>query len=122
MASELVENKSEASQMEDENYLSLVEAARALNPKLFSLARLELLGALAPLIPDGASYSEIKSLLGLTDGAMYSNLRELKSSGLIVEDKVKFKGKKVTYYRITAHGFEEFNRLKKWLKRFVEWD
>ena len=102
------------------DYASLVEAGRGLNPKVFSFPRLALLGALAPFEQHGALFSELQSALKLNDGVLQSNLKALTAMGYVKAEKVRVNGKEVTNYRITGAGFEEFIRVKKWLKEFVE--
>jgi len=102
------------------DYSSLVEAGGGLNPRIFSFPRLALLGALAPFEQHGALFSELQSALGFNDGVLQSNLKALTGMGYVKFEKVTVSGKEVTNYRITSAGFEEFLRVKSWLKEFVE--
>jgi len=101
------------------DFLEVVEGSHTLNPKIFSLARLELLGVLVALGEDGATFTNFK-VLDLSDGALHSNLKALKEMGYVNEDKVELNKKELTRYKVTRSGAEEFFRAKEWLKKFVE--
>ena len=104
--------------MEDE-FLSLISEAKALNSKLFSLIRLELLSSLAELGEDGATYRELKAALELSDGALYTNLNELTKMRYVKSEKVRMENKELECFKITREGFAEWNRVKDWLYRFI---
>ena len=97
-----------------------MEAGRALNSKVFSLARLELLAALAPLSADGAAFRELKAGLQLSDGALHSNLKALKEMGYVKSKEFKVENKKLDVFWITPEGLQEFGQTKKWLEEFAD--
>ena len=100
------------------DFLGVIEGSHALNPKIFSLARLELLGVLVALGGDGATFTDFK-VLDLSDGALHSNLKALRVMGYVEEDKVELSEKELTRYKVTRSGAEEFFRAREWLKDFV---
>lgn len=104
----------------DNDFLELVAQSHALNSKIFSLVRLQLLASLAALGPDGATYRELKAALGLSDGALFANLKALLLMGYIKSGKISLEGKNLESFRITADGLEQWVRTKEWLCRFLE--
>ncbi len=98
----------------------LIEEAKALNSKVFSLIRLELLSNLATFGRDGVSYRELKATLNITDGNLFTNLKVLQEMGYIKLNEIRIEEKKLDSYAITKEGLEEWNKTKNWLKKFVE--
>jgi DNA-binding MarR family transcriptional regulator len=104
-----------------ENFMALIEESKALNSKVFSLIRLELLSNLATFEKDGISYRELKATLNVTDGNLFTNLKVLQEMGYIkLLKEVKIEGKKLDAYIITKEGLEEWIKTKNWLRKFVE--
>jgi DNA-binding MarR family transcriptional regulator len=97
----------------------LLEDASALNADLFSLTRLQLLAGLSYLNLDGATYSDLKISLGITDGALYANLGALEKMGLIQSKKVALENKKVEAYTITTEGITQWQLIRTWLQRLA---
>ena len=102
------------------NILKLIEDSRSLNPKLFSLTRMQIMSNLVDLGEDGSSYREIKAVLGIDDGVLYSNLKVLESMGYIESKAITIEGKKLDSYNITKEGENAWNETKKWLKNLLE--
>jgi len=99
--------------------LALSEESRALNKKVFSLIRLQLLSSLADLGQGSVTYRELKAALPVTDGALYSNLKVLEDMGYIKSTKVEVEGKELEAYQLTDEGREEWERVKAWLIKFL---
>lgn len=100
--------------------LDLFEDARLLNSDVFSLTRLQIMSSLAIVGDDGITYRELKASLGLTDGALYTNLKALERMKYLTEREVLLEGKRLTAYKITGEGFAEWAKTKEWLKKLVE--
>ncbi|MBI5037000.1 transcriptional regulator [Candidatus Micrarchaeota archaeon] len=101
------------------DFLAVTEEAKALNSDVFSLTRLQLLANLAVTGQDGASYRELKAWLGLSDGALYSNMDALEKMGYVKSEKVEFEGKELKAYTLTAEGMTEWARVRNWLHKFI---
>jgi len=104
--------------MEDE-FLSLISESKALNSKVFSLIRMQILSSLSELGQDGATYRELKATLDLSDGALFSNLKSLADMRYLKSEKVRVENKELECFRITPEGLAEWNRAKDWIYRFV---
>lgn len=102
-----------------EDLLALVEESRALNPDVFSLIRLQLLSNLASLGSDGSTYRELKAVLQLSDGALYSNLKSLETMGYVTSKEVTLEDKELKSYQITEEGKVAWERVKSWLIKFL---
>jgi DNA-binding PadR family transcriptional regulator len=101
------------------DFYTLLNDARSLNSKVFSLARLEILSSLATLGRESVTYRELKTALGISDGALYSNLTALQKMGYVKLEKVKVENKELDSFRITPAGLEEWKTAMAWLKRLV---
>lgn len=101
------------------DFLGVLDKAKGLNSKVFSLTRLELLSQLARVAPDGVTFRELKAVLGLTDGALYANLKALQEMGYAQSETVNVSGKELEAFRITRDGLEEWTRVKTWLNEFA---
>lgn len=99
--------------------LRIISESKSLNSKVFSLPRLQLLGSLADLGPDGATFRELKAALELNDGVLYANLEVLKEMGYLKAATVKVEAKQLESYSITKNGLEEWVRIKDWLSKFL---
>lgn len=102
------------------DFIALIGEAQALNADLFSLTRMQLLAGLSDLGQDGATYSDLKISLKLTDGALYANLKVLEEMGYIKTKEVTVEGKKNQAYFISPEGMSAWTHLKNWLKKLVE--
>ncbi|MDO8627643.1 MAG: transcriptional regulator, partial [Candidatus Diapherotrites archaeon] len=76
----------------DNNFLSLIEESKALNSSVFSLIRLQLLSSIASFGKDGISYRELLTVLQVTDGALYTNLKVLEETGYLTSKKITLEG------------------------------
>lgn len=103
----------------DESILKIISEAKALNSKVFSLPRLQLLGSLAELGPDGAAFRELKAALEMNDGILYANLEALREMGYLKATTVKIENKGLESYAITPAGLEAWAQAKLWLCRFI---
>jgi DNA-binding MarR family transcriptional regulator len=101
------------------NLLELIDDAKALNSKVFSLIRLELLANIAVFGKDGVSNRELTTTLNVSDGTLHANLKFLKEMGYIESEQVKIDDKELHIYKITSVGLEEFEKIKKWLIKFA---
>lgn len=89
-----------------------------LSPLIHSRARLLILSFLMPRSA-GASFTEIKTEVGLTDGTLSVHLSELEKGGL-VEITKRFVGKRPqTVAAMTDHGRRQFAAYVEELKRLV---
>ena len=95
--------------------------SKALNSKVFSLTRIQLLASLAVLPNDGATFRELKASLEMDDGVLYANLKALVAMGYLRSKKVKVERKELESFIITQEGLEEWGRVKDWLRRFLEY-
>src|SRR3989338_1554489 len=102
------------------DFIALIEESHALNADLFSLTRLQLLAGLSDLGRDGATYSELKSSLKLTDGALYANLKVLEDMGYLKVNEVALEGKTNQAYFVTPEGIAAWSHIKNWLKKLAE--
>ena len=102
------------------DFVEIIDDAKALNSKVFSLIRLELLSNIAIFGRDGVSSRELSTTLGVSDGTLYANLKALEELEYIKLNKIKLEGKDLDTYTITTLGLEEWERVKAWLKKFVE--
>lgn len=103
----------------DESIIEIISESKALNSKVFSLPRLQLLGSLAELGPDGATFRELKAALELNDGVLYANLEALKEMGYLKAATVKVENKELESYAITRTGLEAWTQAKAWLCKFI---
>jgi hypothetical protein len=103
----------------DESILKIISESKSLNSKVFSLPRLQLLGSLAELGPDGATFRELKAALELNDGVLYANLEALKEMGYPKAATVKVENKMLESYAMTRAGLEAWTHTKVWLCRFI---
>lgn len=99
--------------------MGLVDESKTLNSKIFTLLRLELMSILASFGEDGITYRELKASLGVSDGALYSNLKVLEKMGYVKPSTIKIEGKELESYKITAEGQIEWERASKWIGKFV---
>ncbi len=102
------------------NLITLVEESRALNPDLFSMIRMQLMSSLFELGDDGATIRELKAVLGLSDGALHSNLAALESMGYVVFGNVTVEDKNLKSCHITKDGEAAWTSVVEWLKRMLE--
>jgi DNA-binding PadR family transcriptional regulator len=102
------------------DFLSLIEESKALNSSIFSLIRLQLLSSIASVGKDGVSYRELKAVLQVTDGALYTNLKSLEETGYVTSKKITLEGKELETYQITQEGQQAWDHIKDWLKKLVE--
>lgn len=103
----------------DESFLKVVSEAGSLNSEIFSLPRLELLASLSELGRDGATCREMKATLGLSDGALYANLKILEKMGYLKKVEAKVEGKELEAYCITDEGEAEWRRVQEWLCKLL---
>jgi len=99
--------------------LLLVEAATALNSKLVSLPRLEIMGFLVDAAPDGIEYRELKAGLGMSDGKLVTNLKSLADMGYLVAKRAKVERKKLTVYFLTPDGLAAWHQTRRWLQSWL---
>ena len=102
------------------DFLSLVEESKALNSSVFSLIRLQLLSSIASVGRDGVTYRELKAVLDVTDGALYTNLKVLEENGYVKSQKITLEGKALESYQITPEGVLVWGHTKNWLGKLVE--
>lgn len=100
--------------------LKLVDDTRALNPKVFSLTRMLILSSLYDLDRDGASYREMKAVLGRSDGALYTNLKALEAMGYVESKAISVEGKALESFNITDEGKIAWNEARDWLKTMLD--
>jgi DNA-binding MarR family transcriptional regulator len=102
------------------DFLSLIEESKALNSSVFSLIRLQLMTSIASVGQDGVAYRELKAVLNVTDGALYTNLKVLEENGYIKSKTITLEGKELESYQITQEGLLAWEHTKNWLKKLVE--
>lgn len=100
--------------------LRLIEESRSLNPKLFSLIRMQILSNMYDLGEDGSTYREIKAVLGVSDGALYSNLKALQGMGYVESRSVRVEGKTLESFNITKEGKGAWNEIGIWLRKMLD--
>lgn len=103
----------------DTDTLALLEQARALNSKLFTLPRLQLLSILDYYASDGIEFRELKAALKMTDGKLLTNIYALQKMGYIKSAKVNVENKSLTVYRITGDGRLDFAKVRAWLREWL---
>jgi len=102
------------------DFLSLIEESKALNSSIFSLIRLQLLSSIASVGKDGVSYRELKAVLQVSDGALYTNLKFLEETMYVTSKKINLEGKELESYQITPEGQQAWEHINDWLKKLVE--
>jgi DNA-binding PadR family transcriptional regulator len=102
------------------DFLSLIKESEALNSDVFSLIRLLLLSSIASVGADGVTYRELKAALRVSDGALFTNLKSLEKTGYVVSEEITLEGKKLQSFKITQEGLIAWERIRNWLKKFVE--
>jgi len=102
------------------DFLSLIKESEALNSDVFSLIRLLLLSSIANVGKDGVTYRELKAALGVSDGALFTNLSFLEKTGYVTSKEITLEGKNLKSYQITQEGLLAWERISNWLKKFVE--
>ena len=100
--------------------MALLEAAKALNGKVFSLPRIQLLGVLNQYHPEGIEFRELKAALGMGDGKLLSNLYALRDMQLVKSEDVKVENQVRTSYTITTEGQDAWRKASSWLKQWLE--
>lgn len=100
--------------------LELLNAAKALNSKVFSLPRLELLAILSYYRPDGVEFRELKTSMGMSDGKLLSNVYALMDMGYVISEDVKVENKSLTSYKVTDEGEESWKKVHSWLTEWLE--
>lgn len=98
----------------------LLEEAKALNSKVFSLPRLQLMGLLAFFHPEGVLFRELQAQLDMGDGALLSNIYALRDLGYIKSQEAKVDEKMLTTYTITDEGLEAWNQTRAWLEGWLK--
>ncbi|PIO06268.1 ArsR family transcriptional regulator [Candidatus Micrarchaeota archaeon CG08_land_8_20_14_0_20_59_11] len=101
------------------DFVSILSEARALDPKVFPLVRFEILASLALLGGEGAAYRDLKASLGVTDGALFSNLKALQDSGYVLKKEVEFGGKRLDAFALTPQGAEAFRTSRAWIYKLL---
>lgn len=104
-----------------DNFIGLVKKGKTLNGSMISLARLQLMAGLAALGHDGATFTDLKLALDLTDGALYTHLKTLQESGYVQAQTVTVEGKDAQAYRMTDEGTSEWNRIRNWLLELTQY-
>ena len=102
------------------NYLELVEESKALNARVFSLMRMQILDNLDKVKPEAATFQELKNALQTNDGALYANLKALQEMAYLKNTVVKIEQKNLEAWQITQEGSHEWCQTKQWLKKFLE--
>lgn len=102
-----------------EDFFKLMEESKALNSKIFTLIRLQLLANLSLFGSDGITYRELKAGLGLSDGVLYSNLQFLQKMRLVKQTNVRFENKEIQLWQITPEGSAEWKNVHSWLCKFL---
>jgi DNA-binding HxlR family transcriptional regulator len=102
------------------DFLDLISASRDVNPRIVSLPRFKILHSLSATGPDGVTFRELSSGLGITDGLLYSNLKTLEEMGIIRSKKILLGGKELESYYFTEQGYNEWSKTIKWLKMLVQ--
>ena len=102
------------------DFLTLMAESQTLNSKVFSLVRLKLLGSLAVLGPDGATFRELKAGLEIADGVLFSNVKVLIGMGYLESEKVRFEGREMELYRITDEGLTAWQQTQQWLCKYLQ--
>lgn len=96
-----------------------MEEAAALNSKLVSLARLQLLRILEHFHPDGIEFRELQSAMDMSDGKLLSNLYALRDFGYLRPEEARVENKTLTIYTLTPSGLSEWRRLRHWLIKWL---
>ena len=104
----------------DGDLLALLAESYELNPRVFSLLRLQLLQGLESLGQDGVTYRELKAALKVSDGALYANLQALIKMGYLETEKVLVESKELDSFKITPEGAKQWESVRDWLCRFCE--
>ena len=96
-----------------------IEKTIPFNPILFNLTRLDIVAALndEPPIP----FTELRDVLGLTDGNLASHLKVLEQHAIVSRHKRFESNKPQTTITLTIKGEEDFEKLKQWFyEAFLE--
>jgi DNA-binding MarR family transcriptional regulator len=96
---------------------SHVETFRKLEQVIHVKGRLSILSVLAAA--ESLSFTELRDLLGLTDGNLAAHLRALDGAGYVRMVKRGRDGKPVTFISLTATGRGAFKRYLEGLENIV---
>lgn len=100
--------------------LGLLERAGALNSKLFTLPRIQMLSILDYYYPDGVEFRELKAALKMTDGKLLTNIYALQRMGYVKSAKVRVETKSLSTYRLTLEGRGDFAKARAWLREWLQ--
>ena len=107
--------------MQEQNIENVLLTSAKLNKKVVSVIRCDILILLYKYEIDGLEYRELKSLLGLSDGNLMSNIKYLlKVQYIEKRTREVNSNKNVDLYRITALGKEAFSKVLDWMNEIVE--
>ncbi len=96
-----------------------MQEAAALNAKVVSLPRLQLLRILEYFHPDGIEFRELQSAMNMSDGKLLSNLYALRDFGYLRPEEVKVENKTLTIYNLSPSGLAEWQRTRHWLIKWL---
>jgi len=92
----------------------IANASKAINNSAITLTRCLILTYLSYSI-DGLQYRELKTILGVSDGKLISNLKKLVTFDYIKKTEVELDNKKLDVYMITENGKRELKKIIDWM-------
>ena len=107
--------------MQEQNIEKILLTSAKLNKKVVSVIRCNILILLYRYEIDGLEYRELKSLLGLSDGNLISNIRYLLKVQYVEKKTMEVnQNKSIDIYKITPTGKEAFSKVLDWMNELVE--
>lgn len=67
-----------------------------------------------------ATFTELKQLLGVTDGNLEAHIKKLRAADYVVTHKEKGEGRPQTFYRLTKQGKDAFKLYVNKLQNLLE--
>jgi len=102
------------------DYVAILEGSKSLDPKVFSLVRIKILHSLFQVYPDGITFREFSSGLGVQDGLLLQNLRTLGEVGYVRSERIETSGKNLEAFFLTRIGYDVWSESRSWLLGFLE--
>lgn len=97
----------------------IVENSKKINSKALTLTRCMLL-TLMWFNEDGLPFRELKTILGISDGKLKSNLDFLQEVGYIKKIPIKLDQKDMHIYMVEDSGKNELRKIIKWVEFIKE--
>jgi len=98
----------------DEELQNIIESRKKIINAAFTSSRVLIL-TLLQHFKIGIQYRELKNTLNLSDGNLFSNLKNLIDMGYIEEETIQFDTRPLKIYQITSKGEKELSKIMEWI-------